>query len=141
LTVSGGGGVDLLVRWAGDATAYLGMHVPDFPNLIIIFGPNTNLVINGSLILMSEMQVHYLLETIRLLLTTGHHTLEERPEVLEEYQEKVDAENRLASWGASSVSSWYKNKGHGRVSQVWPFPILDYWKLTRSPDPENFLLG
>jgi 4-hydroxyacetophenone monooxygenase len=141
MRITGRGGLDLHEHWDGDATAYLGMHVPAFPNLFIIFGPNTNLVINGSLILMSELQVHYLLQSIKLLLSTGRQTMEVRPEVLEEYQEKVDAENRLASWGASAVSSWYKNKGHGRVSQVWPFPILDYWNLTRNPDPENFVLG
>jgi 4-hydroxyacetophenone monooxygenase len=64
-----------------------------------------------------------------------------KPAALADYQKEVDAENRLAAWGASTVSSWYKNKGHGRVSQVWPFPILDYWNLTRKPLPENFLFG
>jgi 4-hydroxyacetophenone monooxygenase len=61
-----------------------------------------------------------------------------KPEVFAAYQEKVDAANRLMSWGASTVNSWYKNST-GRVSQVWPFPILDFWKRTRSPDPENFV--
>ncbi|MGZ4505614.1 MAG: flavin-containing monooxygenase [Blastococcus sp.] len=140
MTITGRGGADLHERWAGDATAYLGMHVPDFPNLFIVFGPNTNLVINGSLILFSEMEVHYALECMRLLLDTGSRTMDVRPEVLADYQEKVDAANRLASWGVSSVNSWYKNKGTGRVSQVWPLPILDFWKLTREPDPANFVL-
>lgn len=141
MRVTGRRGADLHEQWNGDATAYLGMHVPGFPNLIMMNGPNTGLVINGSLLLMAEMQVHYLVQAIKLLLTTGKHTLDIKPAVLADYQTKVDAENRLAAWGASSVHTWYKNHGHGRVSQVWPFPILDYWNLTRHPVPENFHFG
>jgi 4-hydroxyacetophenone monooxygenase len=116
------------------------MHVPDFPNLFMVFGPNTGLVINGSLILMSELSVHYLLQSIRLLLTTGRRTMDVKPEVFAAFQKEVDAANRLMSWGTSTVNSWYKNST-GRVSQVWPFPILDFWKLTRRPDPENFVFS
>jgi 4-hydroxyacetophenone monooxygenase len=135
---TGRGGVDLHERWGGDARAFMGMHVPDFPNLFMVFGPNTGLVINGSLILISELSVHYLLESTRLLLTTGRTTMDVKPEVFAEYQDKVDKANRLMSWGTSTVNSWYKNST-GRVSQVWPFPILDFWELTRQPDPENFV--
>ena len=138
MRVTGRGGVDLHERWGRDARAFLGMHVPDFPNLFMVFGPNTGLVINGSLILISELSVHYLLESMRLLLRTGQRTMDVKPEVFDEFQEKVDAANRLMSWGTSTVNSWYKNST-GRVSQVWPFPILDFWELTREPDPENFV--
>ena len=140
MTFTGRGGADLHERWAGDARAFMGMHVPDFPNLFMVFGPNTGLVINGSLILMSELSVHYLLQSIRLLLTTGRRTMDVKPEVFAAFQEEVDAANRLMSWGTSTVNSWYKNST-GRVSQVWPFPILDFWKLTRRPDPDNFVFG
>jgi hypothetical protein len=26
------------------------------------------------------------------------------------------------------------------VAQNWPFPLLEYWKRTRHPDPEDYLL-
>jgi 4-hydroxyacetophenone monooxygenase len=138
MTFTGRGGADLHERWGGDARAYLGMHVPDFPNLFMVFGPNTGLVINGSLILISELSVHYLLESMRLMLTSGRRTMDVRPEVFAAYQERVDAANRLMSWGTSTVNSWYKNST-GRVSQVWPFPILDFWQQTRNLEPENFV--
>ena len=45
--------------------------------------------------------------------------------------------NAEMAWGASSVNSWYKNAS-GRVTQNWPFPLLEYWQLTQAPDPEDY---
>ncbi|MCU1374559.1 MAG: hapE, partial [Actinomycetia bacterium] len=56
MRVAGTGGIDLHQRWAGDARAYLGITVPDFPNLFLMYGPNTNIVINGSIIYFSECE-------------------------------------------------------------------------------------
>ena len=60
----GRGGVELNEQWDGDARAYLGMTVPEFPNLFMLYGPNTNLVINGSIIVMVECQVRYIVEAL-----------------------------------------------------------------------------
>ena len=61
MTVNGRGGVDLHEQWAGDARAYLGITVPGFPNLFCLYGPNTNIVINGSIVYFSECGVRYIL--------------------------------------------------------------------------------
>src|SRR5437868_2559335 len=50
ITIKGRGGRDLHAEWKGDARAYLGITVPGFPNLFIMYGPNTNIVVNGSII-------------------------------------------------------------------------------------------
>ncbi len=55
--IVGRGGVELHERWKGDARAYLGMTVPGFPNFFAIYGPNTNIVVNGSIIFFSEASV------------------------------------------------------------------------------------
>jgi 4-hydroxyacetophenone monooxygenase len=135
--VTGRGGVDLHEYWKGDARAYLGIHVPEFPNLFCVFGPNTGLVINGSVLLFSEIAVHHVLGCIRLLLERDQATLDVRPEVFDSYQRSIDEGNLKAAWGASTVNSWYKN-GLGRVSQVWPFSVLDYWTMVREPDPADY---
>ena len=61
MTVKGRGGLDLHEHWAGDARAYLGITIPDFPNLFCLYGPNTNIVINGSIIFFSECGTRYVL--------------------------------------------------------------------------------
>ncbi len=53
MTVHGTGGKDLHSSWDGEARAYLGLTIPDFPNLFLMYGPNTNIVINGSIIYFS----------------------------------------------------------------------------------------
>lgn len=138
--VYGRDGVELHSRWNGDARAYLGMTVPDFPNFFMIYGPNTNIVVNGSIIFFSECSVRYILESLKLLAETGHATMEVKPDVHDAFNEKVDEANKLMAWGAPQVSSWYKN-ATGRVSQNWPFPLVDYWKATLRPNPNDFLFG
>ena len=137
LQVTGVGGVDLHDSWGGDARAYLGITVPNFPNLFCIYGPNTNLVVNGSTVLFSELSAEYILRAVRGLLERGEAALDVREDVYERYNQEIDAENRLMAWGAAEVSSWYKN-ARGRVSQVWPFPILDYWSSTLYVDLDDY---
>jgi len=137
MTVTGRGGIDLHEQWGGDARAYLGITVPGFPNLFCLYGPNTNIVINGSIVYFSECGVRYILGCVRELLAGGNRALEVRKDVHDEFNERVDAENRLMAWGASDVNSWYKNE-HGHVSQNWPFTLLEYWQRTVRPDPNDY---
>ncbi len=139
MQVTGSGGLDLHERWAGDARAYLGITVPGFPNLFCLYGPNTNIVINGSIIYFSECGVRYIMGCIELLLRRRLGALEVRKDVHDAFNERVDAENRRMAWGWSTVNSWYKND-HGRVAQNWPFTLLEYWQRTLEPDPDDYVL-
>lgn len=139
VAVRGRKGVDLHEQWDGNARAYLGITVPQFPNLFLLYGPNTNIVINGSIIYFSECEVHYVLECLRLLLERGAAALDVKPAVHDAYNEEIDAENLRMAWGASDVRSWYKN-AKGRVSQNWPFSLLEYWRRTRQTDTDDYEL-
>jgi 4-hydroxyacetophenone monooxygenase len=139
IAVRGRDGVELHEQWKGDARAHLGVHVPGFPNLFCVFGPNTGLVINGSILLFSEIAVAHILGCLKALLETGAQTVEVRREVHDAFNEDVDAGNARMAWGAASVNSWYRNAA-GRISQVWPFGLLDYWTAVREPDPTDFVL-
>ncbi|MBK9180918.1 MAG: NAD(P)/FAD-dependent oxidoreductase [Acidimicrobiales bacterium] len=139
MRVTGRGGVDLHQQWGGDARAYLGVTVPGFPNLFCLYGPNTNIVINGSIIYFSECGVRYILGLLRLVLEGGHRAVDVRRDVHDAFNERVDAQNRMMAWGASAVNSWYKSAS-GRVSQNWPFTLLEYWQWTKAPDPADYAL-
>jgi 4-hydroxyacetophenone monooxygenase len=139
MQVRGVDGVDLHERWAGDARAYLGLTVPGFPNLFLMYGPNTNIVVNGSIIYFSECEARYIVESVRMLLEGGKRSMDCKPEVHDAYNERIDAANLKRAWGAATVHSWYKN-AKGRVSQNWPFALLEYWQQTRTPDPDDYVL-
>jgi 4-hydroxyacetophenone monooxygenase len=140
MRVSGRDGTDLHEQWGGDARAYLGITVPGFPNLFCLYGPNTNIVVNGSIVYFSECGVRYILGCLGLLLRNRKAQLDVRKDVHDQFNERVDAENRAMAWGWSDVNSWYKN-AQGRVSQNWPFTLLEYWQRTREPDPDDFVLS
>jgi 4-hydroxyacetophenone monooxygenase len=137
MKVVGRDGADLHEQWHGDARAYLGIVVPNFPNFFCLYGPNTNIVVNGSIIYFSECEVNYVVECMRLMLTDGLSSLDPRQDVHDAYNERIDAANRLRTWGFSKVSSWYKNDV-GRVAQNWPFNVLEYWEQTRTPNPADY---
>ena len=141
MTVTGRDGVELHARWDGEPRAHLGITVDGFPNLFCLYGPNTNIVANGSIVYFSECGVRYILGCLELLARTGHQALDLRPSVLQTFSEEVDAANRRMAWGRSAVNSWYKNAS-GRVTQNWPLTLLEYWERTRQPDAAAFeLLG
>jgi len=139
MTVTGRYGVDLHRQWAGDARAYLGVVIPNFPNFFCLYGPNTNIVANGSIIYFSECEVHYLVECVKMLLEGDYSSLDPRPEVHDAYNVKIDAANKLRTWGYSSVNSWYKNE-YGRTAQNWPFSVLEFWEQTREPKQNDYIL-
>jgi 4-hydroxyacetophenone monooxygenase len=140
MDVIGRNGADINKQWQGEASAYLGITVPNFPNFFMLYGPNTNIVVNGSIIYFSECEVQYVMGCLRLLLEGGHKTLDCRKPVHDAYIARINAANAQRTWGVSSVNSWYKNdKGH--VTQNWPFNLIEYWQLTRQPDPADFALS
>ena len=137
MKVTGRGGKDLHDQWAGEARAYLGVTVPGFPNLFLLYGPNTNIVANGSIIFFAECAVTYVLSMLRQLLKTGTAAYDCRPQVYDEFAAYVDEGNRMRAWGASGVHSWYKS-ATGRVTQNWPYSLLEYWQRTRAMDPADY---
>ena len=138
MSVTGRAGLDLHEVWDGDARAHLGIMVPGFPNFFCLYGPNTNIVINGSVVFFSECEVRYVVDCIRHLVATGSRTAEVREDVHRRYNDWVDRGNGARAWGAPDVENWYKSTS-GRVSQNWPFSLLEYWRLTRAVDPDDLV--
>ncbi len=140
LRVFGAAGVELSEEWGGDAQAYLGLTVPGFPNFFLLYGPNTNLVINGSILIMVECQVRYAVEAIGRMLGEGHATMSCRRDVHERYGREMEEGNARMVWGVADVPTWYRN-ARGRVTQNWPFDLHTYWARTRRPDLADYELG
>ncbi len=139
MRVTGRDGNDLHETWNGDARAYNGVCVPGFPNLFCLYGPNTNIVVNGSIIYFAESAAHYVVECMRLLAERGATAMDCRPDAYERYAALMDEHNSQMAWGISPVNSWYKSPSGG-VAQNWPLPLVDYWRQTRRPDPADFEL-
>lgn len=131
MKVLGRNGRDLHQEWSGDARAYLGITVPGYPNLFMMAGPNTSVVVNGSAIFSMECAVGYTMSAIEYQLKHNIAALDCRSEVCDTYNQWVDEGNMNMAWGVAKTSSWYKNSS-GRASQTWPYSLLEYWRITRA---------
>jgi len=140
MKIKGKDGLELQEHWQGDPRAYLGMTIPGFPNLFCMYGPNTNIVVNGSIIFFSECEMRYILGCFALMMKEGKSTMECRQDVHDAYNELIDEGNLNMAWGAPNVRSWYKNK-HGRVTQNWPFTMREFWQRTRFPNPDDYIIS
>ena len=81
MQIVGRGGVTLAERWGDEPRAYLGITVPDFPNLFCLYGPATNLAHAGSIIFHSECQVRYVMGCLAALLESGQRAMDCRQDV------------------------------------------------------------
>jgi 4-hydroxyacetophenone monooxygenase len=139
MEIVGRGGVTLAEQWGDRPTAYLGITVPNFPNLFCLYGPATNLAHGGSLIFHSECQIRYVMGCLRALLTGHGRSIECRSEVHDEYNRRLQAELDTMVWSHPSIrSSWYRNS-EGRIYILSPWRLVDYWAWTRSPDLDEFV--
>lgn len=130
--IRGINGVSLQDYWGGDAKAYYGATIPHFPNLFCLYGPNTNVNTNGSVILFIELALEYAMECIGEMLRRGAKAMVLKPEVLERHYDRLDEAARKLAVGHATVNTWYKNR-FGRVSQNWPHSTMEYWHGTRGP--------
>jgi 4-hydroxyacetophenone monooxygenase len=139
MKIEGIGGRDLREQWDGDARAYLGITVPHFPNLFLMYGPNTNIVINGSITYFSECEAQFIVESLGMLQRLDLRAMEPKVEVHDAYNVLIDEGNQQMAWGVSDVNTWYRN-AKGRIAQNWPFDLVRYWRQTREPNPDDYVL-
>jgi 4-hydroxyacetophenone monooxygenase len=140
MDIVGRDGRRLAAEWGeDDPRAYLGITVPGYPNLFILYGPNTNLGHGGSAIFHAECQVRYVLQALQALATDGIESLECRQDVHDAYNERVDEAHRHMVWSHPGVDNWYRNR-KGRVFANSPWRLVDYWRMTRKLDLEDFVV-
>lgn len=138
IDVRGRGGRSLREVWGeDDATAYLGMTVPGFPNLFIMYGPNTGLGAGGSYIFVAECGARYIVTLLAEMLAAGCASVECRPEVHDRWVREVDAAHERMVWSHPGMSTYYRNS-RGRIVTNLPYRVVDYWLMTREVDLSDY---
>lgn len=138
IQIEGRGGRKLEEVWREGAEAYLGVAVAGFPNLFLLYGPNTNLGHN-SIIFMIECQVGYALQCIRELFASDAAWLDVRPAAQAHYNARLQRDLARTAWTAG-CASWYKTES-GKVTNNWSGFTVDYWWRTLRPDFGAFERG
>jgi cation diffusion facilitator CzcD-associated flavoprotein CzcO len=123
--------------WADGAESYLGMTTAGFPNLFMLYGPNTN---NGSIITMIEMQVEHVLAHVLRLAKGDVAWVDVDPEAQRRWNDEVQA-------GIAQVQPWnagcngYYRTASGRVVTQWPWSMAEFSRRATDVDPDAFLYG
>ena len=125
--VYGRGGRRLHDDWRDGAEAYLGLTVPGYPNLFLLYGPNTNGV--NSIIFMHEAQVHYVMRALRALARWGRGSLEVREGVSARYNRRLQSALQGTVWTAGCTN--YFRAADGRIVTQLPYSGGRYWLRTR----------
>jgi hypothetical protein len=135
--VVGRGGVPLGEAWADGAEAFLGLAVPGFPNMFLLYGPNTNHG-TGSVLQMHEAQATYIAAAVGLLRSNGAHSIEVRGEVHAAFQAELSERLEHSIWGG--CSNWYRTAS-GRITNNWPGSQREYRRRTRRVEARDYVLG
>jgi 4-hydroxyacetophenone monooxygenase len=139
MNVVGRGGARLAEQWGVAPAAHLGITVPGFPNLFLLYGPGTNLAHAGSIIFHSECQMQFIGAALRTLLAGGHRSIEVTQKTYDDYVERLQAELAETVWAHPAVRhSWYKGPD-GRVHVLSPWRLVDYWRMTKYPDFSGYV--
>ncbi|MEV6393076.1 flavin-containing monooxygenase [Nocardia xishanensis] len=135
MNIYGVGGRKLADVW-GDAgaRAYLGLSVPYFPNLFMMYGPNTN-VGSGSIIYMLESQARYIRQVVQYLTEHPGRYLAARAKVEQDWDDWLQRRLKDTPW--NFCSSWYRNAA-GRITNNWPGATVLYRWKTRTFDPSDY---
>jgi cation diffusion facilitator CzcD-associated flavoprotein CzcO len=136
MAITGVDGVSLEDRWKDGARAYLGLCVPDFPNLFVVYGPNTNLG-GSSIIGMLEAGSGAVVSMLQAADRAGARSIAVRPEAEQRYDEEM--QSRLADSVWVSCVNWYHENG-GRISTNWPGQVKEYQDRCADLDLADFEL-
>lgn len=138
MTIRGRGGKTLEQEWKARPKAYLGLAVPEFPNLFMLYGPNTNLGHN-SIIYMVEQQVNFIIKCLKRMRNRSANTIEVRREALDQYDAQVQSELASSVW-AGDCTNWYKS-ADGTIPNNWWGSAMAYRRRLRRPRFDNFKFG
>jgi cation diffusion facilitator CzcD-associated flavoprotein CzcO len=133
IRVTGRDGRLLSDEWREGAHAYLGLAVPGFPNMFLVYGPNTNTG-NTSVIYFHEAQARWIAQAVRAV--AAGDDLEVRPEAATTYDSEI--QSRLATSVWAGCQSWYRT-ATGRIVTNWPGKATEYHRRTRSLNRADFL--
>jgi cation diffusion facilitator CzcD-associated flavoprotein CzcO len=131
LQVFGRGGRDLHEKWRDGAFAFLGTAVPEFPNLYLLYGPNTNGA--APITYVHERQATYVVTNLKRMRRTGAKSVEVKSSWTEMYNRVL--QRRLASTAWAQGNNYFKAP-NGRIVTQWRDGLVVFsllLKLLRRP--------
>ena len=134
IDVNGRDGIRLKDLWREGPQAYLGITTAGFPNLFMLYGPNTN---NGSILQMIECQVEYIVRKLKEMETNDFAWIDVRKDVMDNYNETVQKDIFAIDVWRLLGSKYYRSDS-GRVVTQCPYNMTAFKARTSVPDLDAF---
>ena len=134
LDVTGRGGVHIREAWRDGAIAHLGITTAGFPNLFMLYGPNTN---NNSLITMLELEAGYAVRHIRRMLDERIAWMDVRPSAMAAYNEQLQKDIAGIPVWRSDCGGYYRAPS-GRIVTQFPYTMTTYERMLAAPDAQSY---
>jgi cation diffusion facilitator CzcD-associated flavoprotein CzcO len=135
LDVYGTGGRRLHDDWHDGAEAYLGTLVAGYPNLFILYGPNTNGV--NSILYIHEVQTAFVRRVLDVMGQSGATAIEVTREAQDKYNAEVQAAMAGKVWLACDN---YFHHPSGKVVTQLPFSGKTFADRTREVNRQDYHL-
>ncbi len=134
MEINGSQGRSLREAWADGPHAHLGITVPGFPSLFLMYGPNTN-TSGGSIITYEEAQAGYIRRALEQVRNRGAAAIEVRADV--EAASNTETQARFAGTAWLDCNSWYRDQ-QGRIVTNWPGYMREYEQRASVLDPSEY---
>ncbi len=138
MEIVGREGRALTQEWAEVARAYLGLSVPGFPNMFLLYGPNTNGG-TGSVIYTIEAGMGHVLAALEELERAAASRIEVRREAAESFDRELRGALAGTVWH-SGCTNWYVDE-NGNDPQQWPWLWSAYRRRTARLAPGAYALA
>jgi cation diffusion facilitator CzcD-associated flavoprotein CzcO len=130
MEISGRYGRKLSETWGDVPRAYLGITVPEFPNMFLMYGPNTNGGA-GSVIDIHEAGMEHVIAALREMDRADARAIEVRPAAAEAFQRELVQALGGTVW-ASGCTNWYVDE-NGHNPNNWAWGWNEYRRRARAP--------
>ena len=133
--ITGLNGIDLNTAWNDGAEAFKGICVSGFPNLFMLYGPNTNLA-HSSIVFMLEAQVNYVMKCLHALENSTAQAMDVKPKRQAEYSQNMQARLKGSVWD-SGCTSWYITDS-GKNTNNWPGFTFSFRLMTNTLSLDDY---
>ncbi|MGE5280826.1 MAG: flavin-containing monooxygenase [Chloroflexota bacterium] len=138
MEIAGREGRTLAEAWGEVPRAYLGLTVPGFPNMFLLYGPNTNGG-TGSVVNTLECGIGHLLAALGEMEASGASRIEVRPDAAAAFDRELRAALAKTVWH-SGCTNWYVDE-QGNDPSNWPWTWSAYRRRTARLAPGAYALA
>ncbi|MDP3550766.1 MAG: NAD(P)/FAD-dependent oxidoreductase [Novosphingobium sp.] len=142
MEITGRDGLTVEQLWAKDGCRahVAGSTMPGFPNMFVIYGPNTNPAQGGGIVNHEEMVTRFALECFANLILTGQKSVEVSQIAFDAYNAKLDQRERLKIYTDDRAQNFFMNN-YRRSSVMCPFGPSELWKMLREQNQGDMIFS